>query len=151
MSIVPVEVTMTGIEKLLGEFNRLNYRMQQKVIGKAGRAALDLIQPEVRANMLGLPFRNPPSNKNVRSMLARAVKKKTSNKSTTSIVSLFLDYKTGSYVRYAHLFEFGFNHYTAGRMRAYNMMTRPWLAKSDEIQRALAERMGQLLNEAAGR
>lgn len=151
MNGVPVEVTMSGIEQLLAEFNRCNYRMQQKIIGKAGRAALDVIQPQVRANMLALPFRSPPSSKNVRSMLARSVKKKTSNKGSASIVSLFLDYKTGSYVRFAHLFEFGFNHPGGRRLPAYNMMSRPWIAKTPEVQRVLAERLGKLLDEVAGR
>lgn len=148
MSAVPVEVTMQGIEKVLAEFERLNRRMQQSIIGKAGRKALDVVVPLARQNIEALPFKSPPSTQQVRATLRSAVRKKTSNKPGLTIVSAMLDYKKGGAVRLAHLFEFGFNHRGGKRMPAYYMMSQAWETKSDEVQRILADRMRELIEEA---
>ncbi len=149
--MIPLEVTMEGIEKVLAEFERLDRRMQQSIIGKAGRAALDLVVPIARNNIAALPFQNPPSSLQVRATLGAAVKKKTSNKPGATVVSAMLDYKRGGVVRLAHLFEFGFNHKGGGRMRAYYMMSQAWETQTDAVQERLAERMRKLIEQAVPR
>lgn len=148
MSGVPVEVTMQGIEKVLAQFKTLDRRMQQSIIGKAGRKALDIVVPLARQNIAALPFRTPMSFKEVRNTLMRSVTKRTSNKPGLTVVSAMLDYKRGGAVRLAHLFEFGFNHPTGKRMPAYHMMSQAWETQTDRVQQILAERMAQLIKEA---
>ncbi len=149
--MIPLEVTMQGIDKVLAEFERLDRRMQQSIIGKAGRSALDLVVPIARNNIAALPFRNPPSPLKVRNTLAVSLKKRTSNKPGATVVSAMLDYKRGGAVRLAHLFEFGFTHKGGGRMRAYYMMSQAWETQTDAVQKRLAERMRKLIEKAVPR
>jgi hypothetical protein len=148
MSIVPVEVTLEGIDRIIADFERLNRRMQQRIVGIAGRAALDVVVPMAKQNIAALPFKNPPSKRNVRANLVRAVRKKTSNKNDATIVSAMLDYKVGGVVRMAHFWEFGFNHVSGGRMRAYYMMSQAWHTRSSEVQKIIARRMKELIEQA---
>ncbi len=151
MSIAPTEIELQGIEQVLREFERLDRRMQQNIVGKAGRKALDVVVPMVRQDIQGLPFRNPPSPKNVRGSLYASVKKRTSNKPGLTVVSAFFDYKNGGAVRLAHLFEFGFNHPGGSRMKAYLMMSKALSTQSDRMQEIIAERMRELIEQAVPR
>jgi HK97 gp10 family phage protein len=148
MNGVPIEVTLQGVDKVIAAFDKLERRMQQSIIGKAGRAALDVVVPIAKQNIASLPFANPPSKKNVRGTLVRSVRKKTSNKVGATIVTAMLDYKRGGVVKLAHLFEFGFNHPGGSRMRAHYMMSQAWETKNPEVQRILAERMKALIEQA---
>lgn len=146
MNGVPIEVTMQGIDKVLAQFETLNRRMQQSIVGKAARSALDVVVPLARQNIAALPFKS--GGKGVRVTLGASLRKKTSNKPSATVVSALLDYKKGGHVRLSHLFEFGFNHPSGKRMPAYYMMSQAWETQTDEVQRIMAERMGRLIKEA---
>lgn len=148
MSGMPINVDMSGFDRLLKDFDLLNRRMQQKVIGKAAREALDVMMPLAKLGAAGLPFLIPPSSKRVRFTLVKSIRKKTSNKRDHTVVTAFFDYKKGKAVKLAHLFEFGFNHVGGKRMPDYRFMSDAFETRTSQMQQVLAAKIRQHMDEA---